>query len=139
MAELAPSRTVSVSIHRPPGQIYEFVRNPQNLPRWATAFCRSVYRSDDGRWIVQTPQGPVTIRFVEGNGLGVLDHEVTLADGTEIYVPMRVVANPSGAGASGAEVIFTLFRGPEISEEAFDADLAMVERDLRMLKDVLEK
>jgi hypothetical protein len=74
------------------------------------------------------------IRFAERNDYGVLDHFVTPAPGMEIYVPMRVLPN-----GSGSEVVFTLFRMPEMSEEEFARDAGMVERDLRVLKSVLEK
>jgi hypothetical protein len=112
--------------------VYGFVSNPGNLPRWATAFCKSVSRSN-GDWIVETPQGPVKIRFADKNEYGILDHYVSPAPSVEIFVPMRVVAN-----GSGSEVLFTLFHSPGMSEEAFAADAGMVERDLRGLKSRLE-
>jgi hypothetical protein len=74
------------------------------------------------------------IRFADRNDYGVLDHFVTPAPGVEIYVPMRVLPN-----GSGSEVVFTLFRLPEMSEEEFDRDAGMVERDLRVLKSALEE
>lgn len=132
MARMLESRTLNVSIDAPPERVYRFVSDPGNLPRWATAFCKSVRRSN-ADWIVETPQGPVKIRFADRNAFGVLDHYVTPAPGVEVYVPMRVVPN-----GSGSEVIFTLFRSPEMSEEAFAEDAGMVKRDLRALKNVLE-
>ena len=127
------SRTLSVSIDCPPDRVYGFVSDPGNLPQWATGLCRSVGRSD-GDWIVETPQGAMKIRFADRNDYGVLDHFVTPAPGVGIYVPMRVLPN-----GSGSEVVFTLFRLPEMSEEEFDRDAGMVERDLRVLKSVLEE
>jgi hypothetical protein len=56
MAAMLTSRTLSVSIQRDPGTVYAFVSNPEHLPQWATAFCRSVKRVN-GEWIVETPQG----------------------------------------------------------------------------------
>jgi uncharacterized membrane protein len=38
--------------------VYDYVSNAENLPKWATMFCKSVERAD-GDWIVETPQGPV--------------------------------------------------------------------------------
>jgi hypothetical protein len=128
----AAARTLTVSIDCPADQVYGFVSNPENLPRWATAFCRSIRRSDDG-WIVEMPQGEVTVRFVPRNTMGVLDHFVMPAPNVEIYVPMRVVAN-----GAGSEVLFTLFRLPGMTDEAFAADAGMVERDLGTLKRVME-
>jgi hypothetical protein len=127
------SQTLSVSVECSPGHVYEFVSNPENLPKWARAFCRSVRRSE-GDWIVETSDGPMRITFVEQNEFGVLDHYVSPAPGLEILNPMRVVPN-----GSGSEVIFTLFQSPDMSEEEYSEDLRLVEHDLRTLKDVLER
>ena len=132
MTMTAAAQTLTVSIDCPADQVYGFVANPENLPRWATAFCRSVRRSDSG-WIVEMQQGEVTVRFVPRNTMGVLDHFVSPAPGVEIYVPMRVVAN-----GSGSEVLFTLLRVPGMTDEEFVADAGMVERDLGTLKRVME-
>jgi hypothetical protein len=126
------SRTVSVSIKCPPGDVYGFVADARNLPRWATQFCRSVRPNGDA-WVLDTPLGEVGLRFVERNGFGVLDHVVTLASGERVMNPMRVVSN-----GDGSEVMFTLFQSREMSDLQFVEDVAMVERDLRTLKEVLE-
>lgn len=133
MASALESRAPSITIACPPRKVYEFVSNPKNLPQWAAGLCKSVRKSDNG-WIAETSQGPVKIRFAEKNDFGVLDHYVTTAQGAEIYVPMRVVPN-----GSGSEVIFTLFKTPEMSDRQFAEDAGMVERDLRTLKSVLER
>ena len=112
MSATAAARTLTVSIDCPADQVYGFGSDPQNLPQWATAFCRSIRRSDSG-WIVEMPQGEVTVRFVPRNTMGVLDHFVTPAPDVEIYVPMRVVAN-----GAGSEVLFTLFRLPGMTWSA---------------------
>jgi hypothetical protein len=126
------SRTLSVSIARPPAEVYDFVSNPENLPKWVTSFCRSVSKSGDD-WIIETSQGSMKIRFAERNALGVLDHYVYPAPGVEVYAPMRVLAN-----GAGSEVIFTLFRRPEMSDRQYAEDAGMIERDLATLKQVLE-
>jgi uncharacterized protein YndB with AHSA1/START domain len=128
-----PSHTVTISIDCPPTTVYEFVSNPENLPIWAGGLCQSV-RKSDADWIVETPQGPMKVRFAEKNDFGVLDHYVTVAPGVEVYVPMRVLAN-----GSGSVVIFTLFRLPDMSDKKYAEDASLVERDLRTLKKVLER
>ena len=72
------------------------------------------------------------IRFTERNAFDVMDHHVDLGTGPEVYVPMRVVPN-----GGGAEVLVTLFRRPDMSDEAFAADAAWVLRDLLTLKALL--
>jgi hypothetical protein len=128
------SRTLSVSINRHPDEVYPFVSNPDNLPQWAPAFCKSV-RKAGAEWIVETADGPVKIRFVETNAFRVADHYVIPTPDSEIYVPMRVLPN----GSSGSELLLTLFRQPNMSEQEFRRDIEMVTRDLNVLKKVLEK
>lgn len=133
MATMLSSKTLSVSIACPPGKVYEFISNPENLPKWAKGLGTSVRKYGDD-WIVDTPQGPVKVRFADKNNFGVLDHYVTTASGVEVYVPLRILSN-----GSGSEVICTLFRLPEMSDEKYADDMKLVERDLRTLKDILEK
>jgi hypothetical protein len=132
MATMFASRTLSVSIGRPPTKVYEFASNPENLPKWAKGLGQSVRKQGDD-WIVDTRQGPVNVRFAEKNNFGILDHYVTTVSGFEVYVPIRVLPN-----GTGSEVIFTLFRLPDVSDEKYVEDMKLVERDLRTLKDLLE-
>lgn len=132
--DLLQSTTVQVSIARQPQDVYAYISNPENFPAWATAFCLSIRHSAGNEWIVETPDGPMSIRFVESNHYGVLDHYVQPHGASEaILNPMRVLAN-----GAGSELIFTLFRQPGMSEEQFAQDARMVHSDLQTLKRVLE-
>ena len=132
MSPLFETRIISVSIARDPREVYAFVSNPANLPRWASGIGSSIEQIK-GEWIAQTPNGPVKVRFAPRNDLGVLDHYVTVAPGVEIYIPMRVVPN-----GSGSELIFTLVRQPDMTDEKFREDADWVLRDLTRLKDIFE-
>jgi len=126
------SRILSISIDRVAEQAYDFLCVPENFPKWASGLAGSLRQVNDG-WIAQTPDGPMKIRFSERNALGVLDHWVYPQPGVEIYIPMRVVSN-----GGGCELIFTLFRLPDMSDEKFSEDAEWVMRDLRAAKRVLE-
>lgn len=126
------SRTVSVSIKCPPSDVYGFAADPRNLPQWATGLCRSIRPSGES-WLVESPLGEVSFRFVPQNPFGVLDHVVTFSDGREVLNPMRVVPN-----GDGSEILFTLFQSAEMSDLQFVEDCATVEQDLRTLKRILE-
>jgi len=133
MTPMLPSCNLSVSIASPHNKVYEFVSIPENIPKWAKGLGGSV-RKVNNYWIVDTVQGPVKVRFAGKNHYGVLDHYVTTPTGLEVYVPLRVIPN-----GPGSEVIFTLFRLPEMSDERYAEDQKMVEQDLETLKDILEK
>jgi hypothetical protein len=131
---LSEVRHVSVSIDRPPDLVYQFAAAPENMPRWAIGLGTSFRRQGDGSWIAEGgPVGSATVRFVERNRLGVLDHDVTVASGETIHNPVRVV--PNGAGS---EVVFTLFRRAGVSAAQFAQDAKAVEKDLGTLKGLLE-
>ena len=127
------AKTLSVSINRAPDEVYAFIVNPENFPKWAPGFCKSV-RNVRGEWIAETTLGDMKIRFVAKNQFRVADHYVTSSDSKEFYSPMRVLPN-----SSGSEVLFTVFRQPDYSDEQFRNDWGVVQRDLEALKSVLEK
>lgn len=133
MRQLPESRHVSISIRRPAHEVYRFASEPENLPRWASGLGGSI-RKDGGEWIADGPMGAVKVRFAEPNELGILDHEVELPTGETFYNPLRVV--PNGAGS---EMIFTLFRPPDESDEKFAQDAELVATDLQTLKELLER
>lgn len=127
-------RHLSIYIARHPSDVYEFVSDPANLPRWAAGLARSEVTRTGDAWVVEAPFGKATIRFAPKNELGVMDHDVELESGVTVHNPMRVVPN-----GEGSEFIFTLFRRPDMSDEQFAADRRAVEADLRTLKGMLER
>ena len=78
--------------------------------------------------------GTVKVKFAEKNKFGVLDHDVTLSSGTKFYNPMRVFPNNDGS-----ELVFTVYRRPDVLDQEFAADAAAVEKDLAKLKTLLEQ
>jgi hypothetical protein len=129
---LFEARPITVSIARPAGQVYDFAHKPESFPKWAAGLGAGLTRDGD-RWIALGPDGDVQVRFSPRNPYGVLDHWVTLPDGTEVSIPLRVVAN-----GDGAEVTLTLFRAPGMDAARFERDQGMVAADLAKLKALLE-
>lgn len=129
---MTESRTVSISIRRPPGEVYDYLAEPGNFPRWSV-FITAITREGD-EWLASTPGGDVRIRFTPRNDYGIVDHVVTVSPGLRIFVPLRVVAN----GDDGSEVLFTAFRLPGMTDSQFADDVAMVTTDLAGLKRELE-
>jgi hypothetical protein len=126
------SRFISVWINRAAADVYEYASDPANLPNWAPGLGSSV-ENVDGQWFVETSEGRVGVAFAPANAYGVLDHEVTLPSGDVVSNPMRVV--PDG---DGCEVVFSLRRLPDMSDEDFARDAGLVQADLTRLKHVLE-
>lgn len=124
--------TRSITIHRIPDQVFAFVSNPANLPLWSQSFCLSVYQ-ENGQWMVETPEGPVKIRIAVHRQLRIADQFLSPAPGVEIMIPMRVIPN-----GSSSEFILTLFQPEQISDEDYAQEVALIEHELNVLKQVLE-
>jgi hypothetical protein len=121
--------TISISIDRDWHDVYDTIWRPEAFPKWASGLANQTFEKHDDHWKADGPGGPVKIRFTDRNPFGVMDHYVELGDGNEIYVPLRVFQN-----GTGAEVALTLFRQPDMSIDKFEADMAWVRRDLESLK-----
>ena len=127
------SRVITVRINRPFDQVYGFLADPSNWNKWALGLGRNIRRSQDG-WIADSGGGVAKVQFTPQNSLGVLDHTVIRSSGQRVYVPMRLIAN-----GSGCELMFTLFREPNMSDAQFGTDSGYVQRDLNGLKTLLEE
>lgn len=125
-------RIVTTSIAVPWQVVYEFARQPSLLPQWASGLAACIVE-EDGRWFGDSPMGRVQIEMAPDNPYGVLDHDVTLPDGTVFSNPMRAVAN-----GDGCELSFTVFRADGVDSAQFEKDCAHVAGDLQALKRLME-
>lgn len=130
---VAAARVVHLSIDRDWREVYAFASDPRNMPRWASGLAAGLKRDGDD-WIGDGgPIGEIRVRFAPENAFGVIDHTVTLADGTVVENALRITPNHDGA-----EVSFTVIRQASQDDAAFEADAAHVAQDLATLKRLLE-
>jgi Polyketide cyclase / dehydrase and lipid transport len=126
------AEVVHVSILAPPRQLIAFLIDAHNWTKWAP-WIQSVSRTSEHGWTFATAAGAMTVRFVEHNTLGVLDHEVTLPSGVTVMNSMRVVPN-----GSGSELVMVLFQLPDASNDEFERDIQAVREDLARIKSLSE-
>jgi hypothetical protein len=126
------AEVVHISILAPPQAVIAFLSDMNSWKTWAP-WIRSVSRSSARDWTLDTDAGPMKVRFVEQNSLGVLDHEVTLASGVTVQNGMRVLAN-----GSGSELVMVVFQPPGGSTAEFERDVQAVRDDLARIKKVAE-
>ncbi|MFD3444433.1 SRPBCC family protein [Microbacteriaceae bacterium 4G12] len=106
--------------------------DPRNLPLWAAGLSAGI-RRESGRWCSDSPMGIVEVALTGPTESGILDHDVTLPDGTGVHNPLRVVPNDRGS-----EIVFTLLKRTGMSDEEFRADARLVEEDLARLAELFE-
>jgi carbon monoxide dehydrogenase subunit G len=129
---LQRAAVVHISILATPKSVVAFLADMENWKTWAP-WVRSVTRLSEGSWSLDTTDGAMTVRFVERNSFGILDHRVTLASGMTVHNAMRVVPN-----GSGSELEMVVMQSPEMSAAQFDQDVQAVTDDFARLKTAAE-
>jgi hypothetical protein len=130
---LARSITKSVAIDRTPGEVFAYLADARNWPRWAVVNVLAVEAtSDPAWWRMTTPHGTGELR-IRGDGFtGLLDHD--FRDPQAAWtVPARVVRN-----GRGAEFLITFFQPAALEYEEFGRQAALVDTELAVLKRILE-
>lgn len=130
---MSESQHISTYIERPAAEVYAYASNPANVPDWAAGLGGAI-EERDGRWFADSPMGEIEVIIVPENPYFVLDHEVRLADGTSFDNPMRVIAD-----GTGCEVVFTLRRRADQTDDDYEADATAIRTDLATLKRLLER
>lgn len=128
------SRTIAISIARPVDEVFSFLIEPLNLPKWAFVGYATMRHLQGSDWEVETSIGRRILRLARWNRHGILDHYAMLNPGDEpLPIPMRVVAN-----GEGTELLYTSYQRPGISDAEWQSTLEWITTDLMTLKSLLE-
>lgn len=68
-----PAKHLSISISRSPDDVYQFISNPENLPKWASGLNQSKLEKEGDFRVTESPMGKVKVKFCEKNKFGVVD------------------------------------------------------------------
>ncbi len=129
----ARSVTKTASIARPPAEVFAFLADPANWPRWAVVNVQAIKPTSDPEWwLMDTPRGEARLRIRGDAESGLLDHDY-LDREAAWSVPARVVPN-----GEGSEFMITFFQPPGFGDAYFDQQIALVDTELAALKEELE-
>jgi hypothetical protein len=134
MCQLVNTLTKSVSIRRVPEDVYRFLKDPMNWPKWAINSISEVRPTNDPDWFNMTTfQGEGRLRVCANDDFFLLDHDFHTVEASW-SVPARVVAN-----GDGSEFMMTFFQPNTLDSEQFAQQASrMVEGELLTLKEILE-
>ena len=121
------SRTITIPINRKTADVFDAVlESPQKMMPDAK-------KLEDGWWTFTGPFGPAKLKFNENRQLGILDHQY-VDNGTKWDVPMRVVSS-----GDYTEMIITLFKPENLSEQEFNDYTKEVEKIMENMKQIIEQ
>jgi len=124
-----------IEIMASPETVFQFLREPGNLPRWAHAFVSA----GDGRARLETPAGAVDISLdvAADPATGTVDWRLTFPDGGVGLAQSRVTATTRGTSIYS----FVLHAPPvalEHIEGALAAQITTLRSELTTLKSLME-
>jgi hypothetical protein len=118
------SRTLVLPLNAPKVRVFRFLSKIENLPTWATGFCKGL-KVEGGRHKIVTPNGEIFFRIEADETTGVIDMFGGPSEEQMAYWPTRVVDRPG----HGSLFIFTSFRYPGMRAVEFTRQCATLERE----------
>jgi hypothetical protein len=124
--------TVTAVVDAPRARVFDYMADIENLPEWATEFARELRRDGDD-YKVRNGLGEFFFTIRADRETGVIDMYAGPTKEALAVFPTRVVALPDG----GTAYSFTMFQGPGMPDELFDAQHASLQRELANLERIL--
>ena len=120
------SRTISIFVNRKTGDTFDAILNspPKMMP--------DAKMTSDGWWSFSTPRGNARLKFNENKSLGILDH-MFIDKESKWDVPMRIVSSDDES-----EVIITLIKPDELTDEQFNERMIEIEQVFGNMKQIIE-
>ncbi len=116
--------TVTTVLDAPRDEVFDYLSDVENLPRWATEFAREL-KVVDGRHVVVNALGEFVFKIESDAGTGVVDMYAGPSEDELAVFPTRVVELPGGASAYS----FTMFQGPGMPDELFESQYESLRRE----------
>ena len=120
------SKTISITVKKKTGDAFDAILQipPKMMP--------DAKLHDDGWWSFTGPHGSSKLKFNENKSFGILDHKYIDEESTW-DVPMRVVSS-----GDYSEVIITLNKPNELSDEQFDQRMEEIGQMINNMKNIIE-
>jgi hypothetical protein len=123
------SRTVTALLEAPKEQVFDYLSQIANLPKWASEFAREL-KHEDGKAKVVNGLGEFYVSIDADPDSGVIDMYAGPTESELALFPTRVVALPAG----GSAFSFTMFQGAEMPDELFEAQYQSLLREFENIE-----
>ena len=126
------SATVSTVLDAPRQRVFDYMSDIERLPEWATEFARELRREGDDYKVVNG-LGEFYFAIEADPATGVIDMYAGPSKDAMAVFPTRAVALPDGRTAYS----FTMFQGPGMPDELFEAQHASLRREFANIERLL--
>ena len=118
------NRTATAVLEAPKDQVFLYLSQIENLPRWATEFAREL-KYEDGKAKVVNGLGEFYFSIEADSDTGVIDMYAGPTEEELSLFPTRVVELPDGRSAYS----FTMLQAPGMPDELFESQYQSLLRE----------
>jgi hypothetical protein len=129
--ETGRAETRTITLTATPESVVAYLADARHLPDWAPGFAETIEHDHDDVWRIPGEGGPRRVRVKVAKDHGVVDF--VSADAPNLGLFARVVPN-----LAGAELIFSLFFPEATEPAAVDAQMAVVDQELKTVRERVE-
>ena len=126
------NRTVTAVLDAPRNVVFDYLSRIENLPQWATDFAHEL-KYEEGKAKVVNGLGEFYFTIEAEPATGVIDMYAGPTKEAMAMFPTRAVALPDGRTA----YTFTMFQGPGMPDELFEAQYASLRREFANIERLL--
>jgi len=127
------SDTQAITIGVGAASVFEFVSNPENLPKWAGGYFKGVYRDQDG-WALETDLGRMALDVQADARTGLVDFHI------QPPIPIKITASCKvTAAGSSSHLTFTHYQIPFLPPKYFERQKQEIAKSLSVLKQLMEQ
>jgi len=127
------SHTVTAVLDAPKEDVFAYLSEIENLPKWATEFAREL-RFVDGKAKVLNGLGEFYFSIDADVENGVIDMYAGPSEDELMLFPTRVVPLPNGRSAYS----FTMFQAPGTPDDLFESQHASLRREFENIRRAVE-
>lgn len=127
------TRTRTVSFNAPKDKVFTYLSNIENLPKWATGFCKELKKVDSD-YKVKTPDGEIYFWIQDDEKTGVMDMFGGPTKDQAACWPARVIGLPDQT----CVFIFTALQLPGMPEEVFEMQCKSLDQEFENIRHAVE-
>jgi hypothetical protein len=128
------NRTVTAVLEAPKAEVFDYLSQIGNLPKWASEFAREL-KYEDGKAKVVNGLGEFYVSIDADRNTGVIDIYAGPAEAELALFPTRVVALPTG----GSAFSFTMFQGAGMPDDLFESQYQSLLREFENITREFER
>jgi hypothetical protein len=122
------SATVTTVLPAPRREVFEYMSDIRNLPKWATEFARELHE-EEGQYKVVNNLGEFLFEIRADENTGVIDMYAGPTREELAVFPTRAVELPDGRTSYS----FTMFQAPGMPDELFESQHDSLKREFANL------